>query len=138
MVNQLASGENINALVFDTEVYSNTGGQASKATPIGAVAKFAASGKKVKKLICYPSRGPLNSVVPASRGSVTPSGRESCGSTMTRTGGCGAVGAAWAGFGPALVTDGPLQITSAAILTPLRSDRHLNIGRSAHTNGASP
>ena len=45
----LASGENINALVFDTEVYSNTGGQASKATPIGAVAKFAASGKKVKK-----------------------------------------------------------------------------------------
>jgi len=45
----LASGDNINVLVFDTEVYSNTGGQASKATPIGAVAKFAASGKKVKK-----------------------------------------------------------------------------------------
>jgi len=45
----LASGEDINVLVFDTEVYSNTGGQASKATPIGAVAKFAASGKKVKK-----------------------------------------------------------------------------------------
>ena len=45
----LASGENINVLVFDTEVYSNTGGQVSKATPIGAVAKFAASGKKVKK-----------------------------------------------------------------------------------------
>ena len=45
----LASGENINILVFDTEVYSNTGGQSSKATPIGAVAKFAASGKKVKK-----------------------------------------------------------------------------------------
>lgn len=45
----LASGENINVLVFDTEVYSNTGGQASKATPKGAVAKFAASGKKVKK-----------------------------------------------------------------------------------------
>ena len=45
----LASGENINILVFDTEVYSNTGGQASKATPIGAVAKFAASGKKIKK-----------------------------------------------------------------------------------------
>ena len=45
----LASGENINVLVFDTEVYSNTGGQSSKATPIGAVAKFAASGKKVKK-----------------------------------------------------------------------------------------
>jgi len=45
----LASGENVNVLVFDTEVYSNTGGQASKATPIGAVAKFAASGKVVKK-----------------------------------------------------------------------------------------
>ena len=45
----LASGENINILVFDTEVYSNTGGQSSKATPLGAVAKFAASGKKVKK-----------------------------------------------------------------------------------------
>ncbi len=45
----LASGENINVMVFDTEVYSNTGGQASKATPIAAVAKFAASGEKVKK-----------------------------------------------------------------------------------------
>ena len=45
----LASGENVNILVFDTEVYSNTGGQSSKATPIGAVAKFAASGKAVKK-----------------------------------------------------------------------------------------
>lgn len=45
----LASGENVNVLVFDTEVYSNTGGQSSKATPIGAVAKFAASGKKIKK-----------------------------------------------------------------------------------------
>lgn len=45
----LASGENVNVLVFDTEVYSNTGGQSSKATPIGAVAKFAASGKKVTK-----------------------------------------------------------------------------------------
>lgn len=45
----LASGENINILVFDTEVYSNTGGQASKATPTAAVAKFAASGKKIKK-----------------------------------------------------------------------------------------
>ena len=45
----LASGENINVLVFDTEVYSNTGGQASKATPKGAIAKFAASGKKIKK-----------------------------------------------------------------------------------------
>lgn len=45
----LASGENVNVLVMDTEVYSNTGGQASKATPIGAVAKFAASGKRVRK-----------------------------------------------------------------------------------------
>jgi len=45
----LASGENINVLVFDTEVYSNTGGQASKATNIGAVAQFAAAGKSVKK-----------------------------------------------------------------------------------------
>ena len=45
----LASGEDINVLVFDTEVYSNTGGQASKATPVAAIAKFAASGKKIKK-----------------------------------------------------------------------------------------
>ena len=45
----LASGEDVNVLVFDTEVYSNTGGQASKATPTAAVAKFAASGKRVKK-----------------------------------------------------------------------------------------
>jgi len=45
----LASGENVNVLVLDTEVYSNTGGQASKATPVGAVAKFAASGKKIRK-----------------------------------------------------------------------------------------
>jgi len=45
----LASGENVNVLVLDTEVYSNTGGQASKSTPVGAVAKFAASGKKVRK-----------------------------------------------------------------------------------------
>ncbi|MFZ4571975.1 MAG: thiamine pyrophosphate-dependent enzyme, partial [Bacteroidales bacterium] len=45
----LASGEDINILVLDTEVYSNTGGQASKSTPAGAVAKFAASGKKVRK-----------------------------------------------------------------------------------------
>ena len=45
----LASGENVNILVLDTEVYSNTGGQSSKSTPIGAVAKFAASGKRVKK-----------------------------------------------------------------------------------------
>ncbi len=45
----LATGENVNVLVFDTEVYSNTGGQASKATPAGAVAKFAASGMKIKK-----------------------------------------------------------------------------------------
>ncbi|MCD4789180.1 MAG: pyruvate:ferredoxin (flavodoxin) oxidoreductase [Bacteroidales bacterium] len=45
----LASGEDINIFVMDTEVYSNTGGQASKATPVGAVAKFAASGKKIRK-----------------------------------------------------------------------------------------
>ena len=45
----LASGEDVNVLVLDTEVYSNTGGQASKSTPIGAVAKFASSGKRVKK-----------------------------------------------------------------------------------------
>jgi pyruvate-ferredoxin/flavodoxin oxidoreductase len=45
----LASGENVNVFVFDTEIYSNTGGQSSKATPIGAVAKFAASGKPLKK-----------------------------------------------------------------------------------------
>ena len=45
----LASGEDINTLVIDTEVYSNTGGQSSKATPVGAVAKFAASGKKIRK-----------------------------------------------------------------------------------------
>ncbi len=45
----LASGENVNVLVFDTEIYSNTGGQASKSTPTGAVAKFAASGKKMRK-----------------------------------------------------------------------------------------
>ena len=45
----LASGENVNVLVFDTEVYSNTGGQSSKATPAAAIAKFAASGKRTKK-----------------------------------------------------------------------------------------
>ncbi len=45
----LATGANVNILVFDTEVYSNTGGQSSKATPVGAVAKFAASGKEVRK-----------------------------------------------------------------------------------------
>ncbi len=45
----IASGENVNIMVFDTEVYSNTGGQSSKSTPTGAVAKFAASGKKTKK-----------------------------------------------------------------------------------------
>jgi len=45
----LASGEDVNVLVLDTEVYSNTGGQASKATPVGAVAKFAASGKRIRK-----------------------------------------------------------------------------------------
>ncbi len=45
----LASGKNVNVLVVDTEVYSNTGGQASKATPIGAIAKFAAAGKRIRK-----------------------------------------------------------------------------------------
>ncbi|MGN0454981.1 MAG: pyruvate:ferredoxin (flavodoxin) oxidoreductase [Ruminococcus sp.] len=45
----IASGENVNILVFDTEVYSNTGGQASKATPVGSVAQFAAAGKAMKK-----------------------------------------------------------------------------------------
>ena len=45
----LASGRNVNVLVLDTEVYSNTGGQMSKATPLGAVAKFAAAGKTVAK-----------------------------------------------------------------------------------------
>ncbi|MBO5818440.1 MAG: pyruvate:ferredoxin (flavodoxin) oxidoreductase [Bacteroidales bacterium] len=45
----IASGKNVNILVLDTEVYSNTGGQASKATPVGAIAKFAAAGKRVRK-----------------------------------------------------------------------------------------
>ena len=45
----LASGRNVNILVLDTELYSNTGGQASKATPLGAVAKFAAAGKRVAR-----------------------------------------------------------------------------------------
>ena len=45
----IASGEDINILVLDTEVYSNTGGQASKSTPLGAIAKFAASGKRIRK-----------------------------------------------------------------------------------------
>ena len=45
----IASGQNVNILVFDTEVYSNTGGQSSKATPTGAIAQFAAAGKDVKK-----------------------------------------------------------------------------------------
>jgi pyruvate-ferredoxin/flavodoxin oxidoreductase len=45
----IASGDDINMLVMDTEVYSNTGGQASKSTPIGAVAKFAAAGKRIRK-----------------------------------------------------------------------------------------
>ena len=45
----LAAGEDVNVLVLDTEVYSNTGGQASKATNIGAVAKFASAGKRIKK-----------------------------------------------------------------------------------------
>ena len=45
----LASGANVNVLVLDTEVYSNTGGQTSKATPRGAVAKFAAGGKAARE-----------------------------------------------------------------------------------------
>lgn len=45
----IASGEDVNILIFDTEVYSNTGGQSSKATPTGAIAQFAAAGKEVKK-----------------------------------------------------------------------------------------
>ena len=45
----IASGEDVNILVVDTEVYSNTGGQSSKATPLGAIAKFAASGKRIRK-----------------------------------------------------------------------------------------
>ena len=45
----LASGDDINILVLDTEVYSNTGGQSSKATPMGAIAKYAATGKKIGK-----------------------------------------------------------------------------------------
>ena len=45
----LASGEDVNIMVFDTEVYSNTGGQSSKSTPTGAIAQFAAGGKEVKK-----------------------------------------------------------------------------------------
>ena len=45
----IASGKDVNILVLDTEVYSNTGGQASKSTPIGAIAKFAAAGKRIRK-----------------------------------------------------------------------------------------
>jgi pyruvate-ferredoxin/flavodoxin oxidoreductase len=45
----IASGENVNILVLDTEVYSNTGGQSSKSTPVGAIAKFAAAGKRIRK-----------------------------------------------------------------------------------------
>lgn len=45
----IASGKNVNILVLDTEVYSNTGGQSSKSTPVGAIAKFAAGGKRVRK-----------------------------------------------------------------------------------------
>lgn len=45
----LASGEDVNILVMDTEVYSNTGGQSSKSTPVGAVAKFASAGKRIRK-----------------------------------------------------------------------------------------
>ena len=47
----LASGENINILVLDTEVYSNTGGQASKSSKLGAICKFAASGKRRQRKI---------------------------------------------------------------------------------------
>ena len=45
----IASGQDINILVLDTEVYSNTGGQSSKATPMAAVAKFAAAGRRIRK-----------------------------------------------------------------------------------------
>jgi pyruvate-ferredoxin/flavodoxin oxidoreductase len=45
----IASGKNVNILVLDTEIYSNTGGQASKSTPVGAIAKFAAAGKRIRK-----------------------------------------------------------------------------------------
>ena len=45
----IASGKDVNILVLDTEVYSNTGGQSSKSTPVGAIAKFAASGKRIRK-----------------------------------------------------------------------------------------
>ena len=44
-----ASGEDVNILVLDTEVYSNTGGQSSKSTPLGAIAQFAAQGKRIRK-----------------------------------------------------------------------------------------
>ena len=47
----LAQGEDVNVLVLDTEVYSNTGGQASKSTPTGSIAKFAASGKRPARRI---------------------------------------------------------------------------------------
>lgn len=55
----LASGKNVNLLVLDTEVYSNTGGQASKATPLGAIAKFAASGKRIRKKTSALSPAPM-------------------------------------------------------------------------------
>ena len=45
----IASGEDVNILVLDTEVYSNTGGQSSKSTPLGAIAQFAAQGKRIRK-----------------------------------------------------------------------------------------
>ena len=45
----IASGEDVNILVLDTEVYSNTGGQSSKSTPLGALAQFAAQGKRIRK-----------------------------------------------------------------------------------------
>nr|WP_198925320.1 thiamine pyrophosphate-dependent enzyme [Dictyobacter vulcani] len=56
----LASGRNVNILVLDTEVYSNTGGQASKSTPRGALAKFAAQGKATRRKIWVCSLWPMD------------------------------------------------------------------------------
>ena len=52
----LASGENVNVMVFDTEMYSNTGGQASKASNIGEVCQFAAAGKEIKQEVAFRDR----------------------------------------------------------------------------------
>ena len=71
----LASGRNVNILVLDTEVYSNTGGQASKATPRGAVAKFAAGGKPVGKkdlALMAMSYGSVSAFVHASASAAQP------------------------------------------------------------------